>query len=78
MDYEIVRDHGVFIPRALSDQLFFELRLARVGSVVIGSDEAQLAYELINIQFKKSFTVKNSLMRPCLTTEMERDSCTSM
>ena len=47
MDYEIVRDHGVFIPRAL-----FELRLARVGSVVIGSDEAQLAYELINIQFE--------------------------
>ena len=73
MDYEIVRDHGVFIPRAL-----FELRLARVGSVVIGSDEAQLAYELINIQFEYEVIHSQELADEALSNyEMERDQCRS-
>ena len=50
LDREILKDHGVFFPRALSDALIFELRVAPVGSVVIGSDLENLAYELNYIQ----------------------------
>ena len=42
LDYEILKDHGAFFPRALCDELLFELKLAPVGSVVIRSDKAQL------------------------------------
>ena len=60
----------VFFSRGLSDELLFELRLAPACNVVIGSDETQLACELSDIQLElNSFTVKNSLMRPCLTTK---------
>ena len=50
LNREILKDHGVFFPRALSDELLFELRLPPASNVVIGSDETQLAYELNNIQ----------------------------
>ena len=67
---KILKDHG-FFPRALSDELFFELRLAPASNVLIGSDKTQLAYELNKISLSmKSFAVKNSLMRPCLTTKI--------
>ena len=60
----------VFFSRGLSDELLFELRLAPACNVVIGSDETQLACELSDIQLElNSFTVKNSPMRPCLTTK---------
>ena len=37
----------------------------------LGSDKTQLAYELNKISLSmKSFAVKNSLMRPCLTTKI--------
>ena len=52
LDYEIRKDHGVFFPRALSDELLFELRLAPASNVVIGSDETQLTYELTNIHLE--------------------------
>ena len=52
LDYEILKDHGAFFPRALCDELLFELKLAPVGSVVIRSDKAQLADELTNIQLE--------------------------
>ena len=68
--HEILKDHGVF-PRALSDELLFELRLAPASNAVIGSDKTQLAYELNKIRLSmKSFAVKNSLMRPRLTTKI--------
>ena len=68
----------VFFSRGLSDELLFELRLAPACNVVIGSDETQLACELSDIQLElNSFTVKNSLMRSCLATKRERDSCTN-
>lgn len=38
LDYEILKDDGVFLQRALSDKFLFELRLAPVGSVVVGSE----------------------------------------
>ena len=52
MDHEILKDHGVFVPRALPDELLFELILAPASNVVIGSDEIQLAYELTSIQLE--------------------------
>ena len=51
--YRMIRkDHGVFFPRALFDELLFELRLAPASNVVMGSDETQLTYELTNIQLE--------------------------
>ena len=43
LDHEILKDHGVFFPRVLSDELLFELKLAPASNAVIGSDETQLA-----------------------------------
>ena len=51
IDHEIL-NHGVFFPRALSDELVFELRLAPASNVVKGSDASKLAYELTNIQLE--------------------------
>ena len=52
IDHEILKTHGVFFPRALSDELVFELRLAPASNVVKGSDASKLAYELTNIQLE--------------------------
>ena len=52
LDHEILKDHGVFYPRALSDELVFELTLAPASGVVKGSDATKLAYELTNIQLE--------------------------
>ena len=52
LDYEIWKDHGVFFPRALSDELLLELKLAPASNVVIGSDKTQLTYELTNIHLE--------------------------
>ena len=52
IDHEIRKNHGVFFPRALSDELVFELRLAPASNVVKGSDATKLAYELTNIQLE--------------------------
>ena len=51
IDHEIL-NHGVFFPRALSDELVFELRLSPASNVVKGSDSSKLAYELANIQLE--------------------------
>ena len=52
IDHEILKNHGVFFPRALSDELVFELKLAPASNVVKGSDATILAYELTNIQLE--------------------------
>ena len=52
IDHEILKNHGVFFPRALSDELVFELRLAPASNVVKGTDTSKLAYELTNIQLE--------------------------
>ena len=52
LDYEILKDHGAFFPRALCNELLFELKLAPVGSVVIRYEKAQLADELTTIQLE--------------------------
>ena len=50
--HEILKDHGVFYPRALSNQLNFEIKLAEAKMVVKGSDASQLGYELTNIELE--------------------------
>ena len=52
LDHKILKDHGVFFPRPLSDELVFKLSLAPASNVVIGSDKARLAYEFRNIQLE--------------------------
>ena len=52
IDHEILKNHAVFFPRALSDELVFELKLAPASNVVKGSDASKLAYELTNIQLE--------------------------
>ena len=52
MDHEILKDHGRFYPRPLSDVLVFELRLAPASTVVKESGQAKLDYELSNIQLE--------------------------
>ena len=36
LDHEILKDHGVFYPRALADELVSEIRLAPASNVVVG------------------------------------------
>ena len=75
LDYEILKDDGVFLPRALSDKLLFELRLAPVGSVVIRSNEA---LTLTNIQHEYEVIHSQELADEALSNyEMERDQCRS-
>ena len=57
MDQDILKDHGVFFPGALSDELvmswsWLEMRLALAGRVVKGSDPTKLGYELTNIELE--------------------------
>ena len=52
LDHEILKNHGVFFPRALSGELVFELSLAPASNVVKGSDASKLDYELDNIQLE--------------------------
>ena len=51
-DHEILKDHGAFYPRALDDELVFELRLAPSSNVVRGSDPADLEYEISNLKLE--------------------------
>ena len=75
LDYEILKDDGVFLSRALSDKLLFELRLAPVGSVVIRSNEA---LTLTNIQHEYEVIHSQELADEALSNyEMERDQCRS-
>ena len=49
LDHEILKDHGVFYPRALHDALIFEITLAPANKVLKGSDSSKLNYELTNL-----------------------------
>ena len=52
LDYQILKDHGVFYPQALYTDLVFELTLAPANQVVKGSDASKLKYNLANIQLE--------------------------
>ena len=51
-NHEILDDHGVLFPRALSNELVFEMRLTPAGCVIKGSDLTKLGYDLSNIQLE--------------------------
>ena len=75
LDYEILKDDGVFLPRALSDKLLFELSLAPVGSVEVRSNEA---LTLTNIHHEYEVIHSQELADEALSNyEMERDQCRS-
>ena len=52
LDHQILTDHGVFYPQALSNDLVFEVTLASANQVVKGSDTTKLKYKLTNIQLE--------------------------
>ena len=52
LDHPILTDHGVFYPKALYNDLVFELTLALAHAVVKGSDRTKLGYKLENIQLE--------------------------
>ena len=52
LDHPILTDHGVFYPKALYNDLVFELTLALAHAVVKGSDRNKLGYKLENIQLE--------------------------
>ena len=75
MNYEILKDDGVFLPRALSEKLLFELSLAPVGSVEVRSNEA---LTLTNIHHECEVIHSQELADEALSNyEMERDQCRS-
>ena len=52
LDHQILTDHGVFYPKALYNDLVFEVTLAPANQVVKGSDTTKLKYKLTNIQLE--------------------------
>ena len=61
LDHEILKDHGAFYPKALDGELVFELRFAPASNVVIGTDPAQLEYEINNLKLEYEVIHKNEL-----------------
>ena len=52
LNHQTLKDHGVFYPQALYNDLVFEVTLASANQVVRGSDPAKLKYKLPNIQLE--------------------------
>ena len=52
LDHQILTDHSVFYPKALYNDLVFEVTLAPASQVVKGSDTTKLKYKLTNIQLE--------------------------
>ena len=52
LDHQILKDHGVFYPQSLYNDLVFEVTLASANQVVRGSDITKLKYKLTKIQLK--------------------------
>ena len=68
LDHPILTDHGVFYPRALHNDLLFELTLAPAHQVVKGSDASKLGYKLENIQLEYEVIRSKSLADETLST----------
>ena len=61
LDHKVLTNHGVFYPKALLNDLVFELTLAEVSQVVKGSDPTKLKYKLTNIQFEYEIILSQML-----------------
>ena len=52
LNHQTLKDHSVFYPQSLYNDLVFEVTLASANQVVRGSDPAKLKYKLTNIQLE--------------------------
>ncbi|KAL9953137.1 hypothetical protein ACROYT_G040500 [Oculina patagonica] len=68
LDHEILIDHGVFYPRALADELVFEIKLNSPNVVVRGTDPSKLGYELTDIQLEYEAIYHKELAREVEST----------
>ena len=68
LDHPILTDHGVFYPKALYQNLVFELTLAEAHEVVKGSDVAKLGYKLQNIQLEYEVIRSQTLATEAVST----------
>ena len=68
LDHPILTDHGVFYPKALYNDLVFELTLAAAHEVVKGSDPAKLGYKLENIQLEYDVIRSHTLATETVST----------
>ena len=68
LDHPILTDHGVFYPKALYNNLVFELTLAAAHEVVKGSDGAKLGYKLENIQLEYEVIRSQTLATEVVST----------
>ena len=68
LDHPILTDHGVFYPKALYQNLVFELTLADAHEVVKGSDGTKLGYKLENIQLEYEVIRSQTLATEVVST----------
>ena len=69
LDHPILTDHGVFYPKALYNDLVFELTLAPAHQVVKGATSANtLGYKLENIQLEYEVIRSKTLAEEALST----------
>ena len=68
LDHPILTDHGVFYPKALYNDLVFELTLAAAHEVVKGSDGTKLGYKLENIQLEYEVIRSDTLATEAVST----------
>ena len=62
LDHEILRDHGVFYPKALSHHLSFEITLAPVGEIVVYADAVKTpSYAISNLEMEYQ-TIKSEYL----------------
>ena len=69
-DHEILKDHAVFYPHALTPELVFEVKLAPANQVVKGTDPSKLKYKLTNIQLEYEMIISEKLAN-FMSTEYE-------
>ena len=68
LNHPILTDHGVFYPKALYQNLDFELTLAAAHEVVKGSDYTKLGYQLQNIQLEYEIIRSQTLATEAVST----------
>ena len=68
LDHPILTDHGVFYPKALYNDLVFELTLADAHEVVKGSDGTKLGYKLENIKLEYEVIRSHTLATEVVST----------
>ena len=64
LNHPILKDHGVFYPKALDHQLIFEITLAPVNDIVVYSDATKIpTYKITNLELEYSCISSEYLAR---------------